>query len=65
MLDNATDLMSINEFVKLTESILANHRTQTCDPQSINNLLQLLDIFAQAGWAQAYRLVWKLEDIFR
>lgn len=59
------DSMSVNEFVKLTESILANHRTQTRDPQSINNLLQLLDIFAQAGWAEAYRLVWRLEEIFR
>lgn len=59
------DPMSIDEFVKLTEAILANHRSQTRDPQSINNLLQLLDIFAQAGWAKAYRLVWRLEDIFR
>lgn len=59
------DSMAEREVVKLVESVLANHRVDVRDVDSLNDLLGLLDIFADVGWPEALRLVWRLDEIFR
>jgi hypothetical protein len=59
------DSLAVREVAKLVESILANHRIDVRDPNSLENLLGLLDIFADVGWVEALNLVWRLDEIFR
>jgi len=59
------DSMAVREVAKLVESILANHRIDVRDPYSLEDLLGLLDIFADVGWVEALNLVWRLDEIFR
>lgn len=59
------DSMAVKEVVRLVEEILANHRAEIRDEMALDNLLNLLDIFADIGWPDALRLVWRLDEIFR
>lgn len=59
------DALAIAEVVKLVEAILADHRDQMREPESLQHLLELLDIFAETGWSEALRLVWRLDEVFR
>lgn len=59
------DLMAIWEVVKLVEAILADHREKVRDGESLQDLLDLLDIFAETGSPDALRLVWRLDEVFR
>jgi len=59
------DSLAIKEVVELVERILADHRGEIRDAASFQNLLQLLDIFASAGWPEALRLVWRLDEVYR
>jgi NACHT domain len=59
------DSMAIREVVKMVEAILADHRTEVQAPESLEDLLLLLDIFAKTGWSEALQLVWRLDEIFR
>jgi hypothetical protein len=59
------DSLAIKEVVELVEHVLADHRGELRDPASFKNLLQLLDIFASAGWPEALRLVWRLDEVYR
>ncbi len=59
------DSLAIKEVVELVERILADHRGEIREPASFQNLLQLLDIFASAGWPEALRLVWRLDEVYR
>jgi hypothetical protein len=59
------DALAIAEVVKLVEAILADHRNQMREPESLQHLLELLDIFAETGWSEALRLVWRLDEVFR
>lgn len=59
------DSLAITEIVNMVESILANYRNEVQDGQSLTDLLNLLDVFAEAGWPEALRLVWRLDEIFR
>jgi hypothetical protein len=59
------DSLAIKEVVELVEGILADHRGELRDAASFQNLLQLLDIFASAGWPEASRLVWRLDEVYR
>jgi hypothetical protein len=59
------DSLAIAEVVKLVEIILADHREILREPESLEHLLSLLDIFAETGWGEAVRLVWRLDEIFR
>jgi hypothetical protein len=47
------------------QSILVDYRDDVRDAESINNLLELLDAFIEAGWPEALNLVWRLDEIFR
>ncbi len=59
------DSMAVGEVVKLVEYILANHRIDIRDRESLDDLLGLLDIFADVGWPEALHLVWRLDEVFR
>ena len=59
------DSMAVGEVVKLVESILADFRDKVRDGESLQDLLDLLDIFAETGWPDALRLVWRLDEVFR
>ncbi len=59
------DSLAIEQVVKLVEVILADHRQQMREPESLRYLLDLLEIFAETGWPQALRLVWRLDEVFR
>ncbi len=52
--------------VKLVERYLAEYRTILREDQDYRQtLIEILDIFVQAGWPSARRLTYHLEDIFR
>jgi hypothetical protein len=59
------DALAIEEIVKLTESILADYRLQARQEQTLNHILDILDVFAETGWPQALRLVWRLDEVYR
>jgi len=59
------DSLAIGETTKLVESIIADYRYDVKEGQSLNDLLDLLDIFAEAGWSEALNLIWRLDEIFR
>ena len=59
------DSMAVREVVKLVESILADHRGDVRDQESLEHLLDLLDIFVNAGWPEALNMVWRLDEVFR
>jgi hypothetical protein len=52
--------------VKLVERYLAEQRTLLReDAESRQTLIEILDVFVQAGWPSARRLTYRLEEIFR
>lgn len=59
------DAMAMREVVTLVESILADYRGKVREGESLQDLLDLLDIFAKTGWPDALRLVWRLDEVFR
>ena len=59
------DPMAIREVVKLVEAVLADHRYEVRHGEPLQDLINLLDIFAKTGDAQALSLVWRLDEIFR
>jgi hypothetical protein len=61
----ALDGMAVDEVVKLVETIVADHRLEIQNPQSMKQLMALLDIFARVGWPKALQLIWRLDEIYR
>jgi len=59
------DSLAIGQVVKLVEAILADYRSEVRDGESLEDLLNLLDIFAKTGSPDALRLVWRLDEVFR
>ena len=59
------DSLAVKEVVKFVETVLADHRSEVREGESLEDLLNLLDIFAKTGWSDALRLVWRLDEIFR
>lgn len=59
------DSLAIREVVELVEYVLADHRGELQDTESIQALMDLLDVFAATGWPEAIKLVWRLDDLFR
>jgi hypothetical protein len=62
--------MAANEVVKLVEQALADHREifQTrngSQSRCLTALLDVLDLFVEAGWHEARRLTHRLEEIYR
>ena len=59
------DSLAVEDVVNLVEIVLADHRDEVRDGQGLEDLLNLLDIFAKTGWPEALRLVWRLDEVFR
>lgn len=64
--DYQLDSLGATLVVKLLERYLAEHRTllQT-NSECQTALIQILDVFVNAGWPEARRLTYGLEEIFR
>jgi len=62
--------LAVGEVVKLIQRALADHR-DIFKPQAgeeseaLNALLTVLDLFVEAGWAEARQLTHRLEEIYR
>jgi hypothetical protein len=59
------DSLAVKEVVALVEVILADYRDRLTEGEPLANTLALLDTFADAGWPEALRLVWRLDEVFR
>lgn len=59
------DHLAVDTAVGIVEKLLADHRNILQQPQCLTALRELLDVFVEAGWSSAHRLVYRLEDIFR
>jgi hypothetical protein len=59
------DSLAIREVVQIVERVLADHRSEVQDPEALQALMDLLDVFAATGWPEAIRLVWRLDELFR
>jgi hypothetical protein len=61
----AFDPMAAQEVTAIVETTLADHREAARSGQPLDDLMRVLDAFVQAGWPEAQRLVWRLEELFR
>jgi hypothetical protein len=61
----AFDPMAAQEVTAVVETMLADHREAVRVGQPLDDLMLVLDAFVQAGWPEAQRLVWRLEELFR
>ena len=59
------DSLAVGEVVKFVEIVLADHRSEVREGQALEDLVNLLDIFAEVGWSEALRVVWRLDEVFR
>ena len=59
------DSIAIRDIVEFVEIILADHRDEVQDGEALEDLLNLLDMFAKTGWSDALKLVWRLDEVFR
>ena len=58
------DSTTLKEIVKLTESIIADHKELLRDKQCFDSLVLILDLFISSGWQEALELTWRLKDAF-
>jgi hypothetical protein len=61
----AFDPMAAQEVTAIVETTLADHRETARSGPPLDDLMRVLDAFVQAGWPEAQRLVWRLEELFR
>lgn len=59
------DSLAVEDVVKFVETVLVDHRNEVREGQALEDLLNLLDVFAKAGWPDALKLVWRLDEVFR
>ena len=60
------DALAVMDVVKFVEIVLADYRHEIKDDEDcLEDLLNLLDMFARTGWSDALRLVWRLDEVFR
>ena len=59
------DSLAVEDVVRFVETVLADHRSEVREGEALEDLLKLLDVFAKAGWPDALRLVWRLDEVFR
>jgi hypothetical protein len=59
------DAMAVKEVVAIAEELLADHRASISEGRSLEDFVRLLDAFANAGWPEALRLIWRIDEIFR
>ena len=59
------DSIAVMDVVEFVEIVLADYRDEVRDGESLEDLLNLLDMFAKTGWSDALKLVWRLDEVFR
>ncbi len=60
------DTLAVMEVVEFVEIVLADYRHEVRDDEEcLDDLLNLLDMFAKTGWTDALKLVWRLDEVFR
>ena len=59
------DSIAVRDVVEFVEIVLADHRDEVRDGEALEDLLNLLDMFAKTGWTDALKLVWRLDEVFR
>ena len=64
------DSLAVTEVVKLVQRVLADHREifqarDGSESAPLTALLEVLDIFVEAGWPEARALTHRLEEIYR
>lgn len=59
------DSIAVRDVVEFVEIVLADYRDEVRDGESLEDLLNLLDMFAKTGWTDALKLVWRLDEVFR
>jgi hypothetical protein len=60
------DSIAVMDIVELVEIVLADYRHVVKDDEEcMEDLLNLLDLFAKTGWTDALNLVWRLDEVFR
>lgn len=59
------DSMAVKEVVEIADTLLANYRNELQAGESLEDFVRLLDTFASAGWPDALRLIWRLDEVFR
>lgn len=59
------DGLAVSEVVSLVEEVLADHGSEARSGETLANLEQLLNLFAEVGWPDALRLIWRLDEVFR
>ena len=59
------DTLAVMEVVEFVEVVLADYRHEVRDGEALEDLLNLLDLFAKIGWSGALKLVWRLDEVFR
>ena len=58
------DNMAIREVVDLVEHVLADY-PKVLRGDALTDLVGLLDIFAEVGWPDAIKLIWRLDEVYR
>ena len=60
------DSIAVMDIVEFVEIMLADYRHVVRDDEEcMEDLLNLLDLFAKTGWTDALNLVWRLDEVFR
>ena len=59
------DSIAVRDVVEFVEIVLADYRHEVRDGEALEDLLNLLDLFAKIGWSDALKLVWRLDEVFR
>ena len=59
------DSLAVRKVVEFVEIVLADYRHEVRDGEALDDLLNLLDLFAKIGWSDALKLVWRLDEVFR
>ncbi len=59
------DSMAVKEVVAIAESFLSDHREAIMAGDSLADFVRLMDVFAKAGWPEALRVLWRLDEVFR
>ena len=60
------DSLAVKDVVEFVEIVLADYRHKVRDDEEcLEDLLNLLDLFAKTGCSDALKLVWRLDEVFR
>lgn len=59
------DPMAVGEVVGIANSLLTDYREAIIDGNGLEDFVRLLDTFADAGWPEAIRLLWRVDEVFR